>query len=135
VGHRRATQVSAAAGQPTAVITGCSTGIGRQTALLLAQKVSRGRHAALKAHHDRSCVLIPCVHDVVSMQRLSKPLACLTQRGFGSQTVFLKRVGALLTCSAVLQGWHVFAGARSQSDLQLGQLHAGITPISLDVTS
>lgn len=63
--------VAAAQQQPTAVITGCSTGIGRESALLLAQK-----------------------------------------------------------------GWTVFAGARSQADLaQLGQLHGGITPVALDVTS
>jgi NADP-dependent 3-hydroxy acid dehydrogenase YdfG len=36
----------------------------------------------------------------------------------------------------LLQGWSVFAGARSESDLQqLAQLHAGITPMRLDVTS
>ncbi|WIA36623.1 hypothetical protein OEZ86_007911 [Tetradesmus obliquus] len=33
-------------------------------------------------------------------------------------------------------GWHVFAGARADADLQqLAQLHQGITPVRLDVTS
>jgi hypothetical protein len=36
--HRQAT--TAAAAQPSAVITGCSTGIGRDTALMLAENVS-----------------------------------------------------------------------------------------------
>ncbi|KAF6261369.1 hypothetical protein COO60DRAFT_1625359 [Scenedesmus sp. NREL 46B-D3] len=64
-------QSAAAAAQPTAVITGCSTGIGRDTALMLAQN-----------------------------------------------------------------GWHVYAGARADADLrELRQLHDGITPVQLDVTS
>lgn len=38
--------------------------------------------------------------------------------------------------AALWQGWQVFAGARSAADLQqLGQLHQGITPVQLDVTS
>lgn len=40
--------VAAAQQQPTAVITGCSTGIGRESALLLAQKVGRASWTAAR---------------------------------------------------------------------------------------
>jgi hypothetical protein len=53
--------------------------------------------------------------------------------------IFLIRIHifyVLLRLLLLLQGWSVFAGARSESDLQqLAQLHAGITPVRLDVTS
>ncbi|KAF6266199.1 hypothetical protein COO60DRAFT_441775 [Scenedesmus sp. NREL 46B-D3] len=57
-----------------------------------------------------------------------KPTAVITGCSTG-----IGRESALLLAQ---KGWNVFAGARSESDLQqLGQLAAGITPVRLDVTS
>lgn len=41
-----------------------------------------------------------------------------------------------LTLSAIMQGWRVFSGVRSEADAdRLRQLHADINPVVIDVTS
>lgn len=130
---------AAAEGAPTVVITGASSGIGKATAIKLAQQV-RGRaaqaHISLTtAAHHCSLPSIHSRHNCTPLKRLLAlfrlPQGCYNPQRDGAVLSLHHPCPRLRAClCASPQGWRVFAGVRKVPDgAALVQIHKSTTPV------